>query len=85
MPLAVTVRLARQAKLVGGIRTGDNRQKADHVNEVKLTVSASRGTLAGDLLWLATIAIVFAVITGMDAGLDVYGYRDGEKPAAAKP
>ena len=47
-------------------------------------MSASRGTLAGDLLWLAMIAIVFAVITGMDAGLDVYGYRDGEKPAAAK-
>jgi hypothetical protein len=31
------------------------------------------------------IAIVFAVITGMDAGFEVYGYRDGEKPAAAKP
>jgi hypothetical protein len=40
-------------------------QKADHVDEVKLTVSANGGTLAGDLLWLATIAFVFAVITGM--------------------
>ena len=48
-------------------------------------MSASRGTLAGHLLWLAMIAIVFAVITGMAAGLEVYGYRDGEKPAAAKP
>lgn len=48
-------------------------------------MSASRGTLAGHLLWLAMIAIVFAVITGMDAGLEVYGYRDGEKPVAAKP
>jgi hypothetical protein len=48
-------------------------------------VSASRGTLAGHLLWLAMIAIVFAVITGMDAGLEVYGCQDGEKPAAAKP
>ena len=47
-------------------------------------MSASRRTLAGHLLWLAIIAIVFAVIAGMDAGLDVYGYRDGEKPAAAK-
>jgi hypothetical protein len=48
-------------------------------------VLASHGTLAGHLLWPAIIAIVFAVITGMDAGLDVYGHRDGEKPAAAKP
>jgi hypothetical protein len=28
-------------------------------------ISASRGTLTGDILWLATIAFVFAVITGM--------------------
>ena len=28
-------------------------------------ISASRGTLAGDILWLATIAFVFAVLTGM--------------------
>jgi hypothetical protein len=28
-------------------------------------VLTSRGTLAGDLLWLATIAFVFAIITGM--------------------
>jgi hypothetical protein len=28
-------------------------------------ISASRGTLAGDVLWLATIAFVFAIITGM--------------------
>jgi len=29
------------------------------------TISASRGTLAGDILWVATIAFVFAIITGM--------------------
>jgi hypothetical protein len=29
------------------------------------TISASEGTLAGDILWLATIAFVFAVIIGM--------------------
>lgn len=29
------------------------------------TVLAIRGTLAGDLLWLATIAFVVAIITGM--------------------
>jgi len=28
-------------------------------------IITSRGTLAGDLLWLATIAFVFAIITGM--------------------
>jgi hypothetical protein len=28
-------------------------------------ISASRGTLAGDVLWLATVAFVFAIITGM--------------------
>ena len=29
------------------------------------TISASRGTLAGDILWVATIAFVFAIITGI--------------------
>ena len=29
------------------------------------TISTSEGTLVGDILWLATIAFVFAVITGM--------------------
>ena len=28
-------------------------------------ISASRGTLTGDILWLATIGFVFAVIAGM--------------------
>jgi len=27
-------------------------------------VSASRGTFAGDILWLATITFVFAILTG---------------------
>ena len=27
--------------------------------------SASEGTLAGDILWLATIAFLFAIITGI--------------------
>jgi hypothetical protein len=29
------------------------------------TISASRGTLAGDILWLATIAFVCAILTRM--------------------
>ena len=29
------------------------------------TISARRGTLAGDILWLAMIAFVFAIITGI--------------------
>jgi hypothetical protein len=28
-------------------------------------VSASRGTLVGDILWLVTMAFVFAIITGI--------------------
>jgi hypothetical protein len=30
-------------------------------------ISASRGTLPGQVLWLATIAFVFAIVTGMVA------------------
>jgi hypothetical protein len=33
--------------------------------KVDSTFSASEGTLAGDILWLATIAFVFAIITGI--------------------
>jgi hypothetical protein len=32
---------------------------------VESTFSASEGTLAGDILWLATVAFVFAIITGI--------------------
>ena len=28
-------------------------------------ISASRGTLAGDLLWLGTIGFILAIITGV--------------------
>jgi len=28
-------------------------------------ISASRGTLAGDLLWLGTVGFILAIITGM--------------------
>jgi hypothetical protein len=39
--------------------------EADHVDQVDSTFSASEGTLAGDILWLATIAFLFAIITGI--------------------
>jgi hypothetical protein len=29
------------------------------------TISAAHGTLAGDILWLATISFVFAILTGI--------------------
>jgi hypothetical protein len=29
------------------------------------TISASEGTLAGDILWFATIAFVFSLVTGI--------------------
>jgi hypothetical protein len=32
---------------------------------VDSTISASEGTITGDILWLATIAFVFAIVTGM--------------------
>jgi hypothetical protein len=35
------------------------------LTRVDSTISASEGTLAGDIIWLATIAFVFAIITGM--------------------
>ena len=35
------------------------------LTRVHSTLSASEGTLAGDILWLATIAFVFAIITGI--------------------
>ena len=28
-------------------------------------ISANRGTLAGDLLWLGTISFILAIVTGM--------------------
>jgi hypothetical protein len=34
-------------------------------SRIEPTVLTIRGTLAGDVLWLATIAFVFALITGM--------------------
>jgi type IV secretory pathway VirB2 component (pilin) len=73
MPLAVTVRSARQVKLVGGIHNWRQPRKRPIMSTLKLILSASRGTLAGHLLWLAIIAIGFAVITGLNAGLAVYG------------
>ena len=41
------------------------RREADMLTKVDSTFSASEGTLAGDILWLATIAFVFAIITGI--------------------
>jgi hypothetical protein len=35
------------------------------LTRVDSTFSAGEGTLTGDILWLATIAFVFAIITGI--------------------
>ena len=40
-------------------------QEADHVQKDRPAYLASRGTLAGDLLWLGTIGFILAIITGM--------------------
>ena len=34
------------------------------VSQLNPVISASRGMLVGDILWFATIAFVFAIITG---------------------
>jgi hypothetical protein len=45
----------------------DHRAKGGSImfSRIDPTVLAIRGTLAGDLLWLATVAFLFAIITGM--------------------
>jgi hypothetical protein len=40
-------------------------QEADHVQKDRPLISASRGTLVGDLLWLGAIGFILAIITGM--------------------
>jgi hypothetical protein len=40
-------------------------QEADRVQKDRLSISASRGTLADDLLWLGAIGFILAIITGM--------------------
>ena len=41
-------------------------RRTDHVfSRSDPVISASRGTLAGDMLWLATIAFVFAILAGL--------------------
>jgi hypothetical protein len=40
-------------------------KKADYVQKEEPLISASRGTLSGDLLWLGTIGFILAIITGM--------------------
>ncbi len=42
-------------------------------------ISASRGTLAGDLLWLGTIGFILAIITGM-IGLSGPAHCSRRKP-----
>jgi hypothetical protein len=34
-------------------------------SRIDTAILTSRGSLAGDVLWLVTIAFVFAIITGM--------------------
>jgi hypothetical protein len=43
----------------------DNDAESPILPSIDPTVLAIRGTLAGDVLWLATIAFVLAIISGM--------------------
>jgi hypothetical protein len=47
------------------VRSELGDQEADHVRRMDPLISASRGTLAGDLLWLGTFGFILAIITGM--------------------
>jgi hypothetical protein len=38
---------------------------ADHVQKDHPLISASRGTLAGELLWYRTISFILAIVWGM--------------------
>ena len=90
MPLAVTVRSAHQVKLVGGIRSRDNRAKGRSCQLGQANcVGKPRDACLSVLLWLAIMAIGFAVIAAVNAGW-TQGSRctvteEGEKLAAAKP
>jgi hypothetical protein len=43
---------------------GSRKKSVTMVSQLDPVISASRGTLVGDILWLATIAFVFAIMTG---------------------
>jgi hypothetical protein len=47
------------------VGSGDRQKEAAMFSPTDRTISASRGTLAGDILWLATITFVFAIVIGM--------------------
>jgi hypothetical protein len=42
-----------------------NDQRSMMLTRTGSTISASEGTLAGDILWLATIAFLFSVVIGI--------------------
>jgi hypothetical protein len=48
---------------VRGKMTTDKRSMM--LTRIGSTISASEGTLAGDILWLATIAFIFSVVIGI--------------------
>jgi hypothetical protein len=47
------------------VGSGDRQRGAVMLSSTDRTISASRGTLTGDTLWLATITFVFAIVIGM--------------------
>jgi hypothetical protein len=51
---------------LGSVRTKTTTAKRQMMlTRIGSTISANEGTLAGDILWLATIAFVFSVVTGV--------------------
>jgi hypothetical protein len=47
------------------VSSGLHRQRPIIYRRIDPLISASRGTLAGDLLWLGAIGFILAIITGM--------------------
>jgi hypothetical protein len=45
--------------------TTDRRSMMMMLTRIGSTISASEGTLAGDILWLAASAFVFSVVIGI--------------------
>lgn len=40
-------------------------QEADMYRRIEPLISASRGTLAGDLLWLGAVGFILAIVVGV--------------------
>jgi hypothetical protein len=55
----------RHGSVRGKMMTTDRRSMMMMLTRIGSTISASEGTLAGDILWLGASAFVFSVVIGI--------------------